>query len=126
MRTMLKRYVPNFDDTEQRLAYKIACYLSTGLSQGKTTYISAGETKQGNFAIIHAFEDCVFSAITFAPGSTEGTFVGRTLLAGDRAYLQATSLTLASGFAALSWTSQPFSANRLTANRSSRCSISLR
>lgn len=104
--TFLKRFVPNTTDLAHTLAYKMACFLSTGLGLGGTTYISAGETKEGVFNVIHSWEDCVFSAVEFAEGSTSGTFVGKTLLAGDREYGHFRSLTLASGFATLSHSSQ--------------------
>lgn len=111
MRTLLKRFCPNFDDLPQRLAYKMACYLNTGLGQGGITYISAGETKTGGpFCVLHAWEDTLITAITFAPGSANGTCVGRVLLAGDREYFICTSITIGSGFATLSHSSQPFSA----------------
>lgn len=110
MISFLKRFVPNFDDELQRLSYKTACYLSTGLGLAGTVYIAAGETKAGVFNVIHAWSDCTFTAVTFATGAAEGTFVGRTLLAGDREYGHFRSITLASGFASLSRSSQPFSA----------------
>jgi hypothetical protein len=107
--SFLQRFVPLYSDNLHLLTMKFAQFLSTGLGLGGVVYLSAGNTATGVFNVVHAIEDCVFTAITYEPGTTTGTLVGHTLLAGDRSYGHYRSLTLGSGFAELSRSSQPHS-----------------
>lgn len=83
--------VPRLDDTQSRLLWKIAVYLSAGL--GISGVVTASGTQTGRFAIFHAFTDSVINA-TYSDGTTRSAIpVG----AGDRTYGDFVSVTLVSG-----------------------------
>jgi hypothetical protein len=87
--------VPRNDDTQQRLEWKIACILSSGLGLGGVVGIAGPASRTGRFWIFHALTDCVIGAVAYMDGST---FVaGTTLKAGDRIYGRMSALTLTSG-----------------------------
>jgi hypothetical protein len=91
--------VPRFDDFPPTLAKKTAQILAAGLGLGGNDKISAGDAvKTGEFWCFHAaFADCTFETLTFANGTSTGSYAGETLKQGDRIYGQIVAIKLTSG-----------------------------
>lgn len=86
------------DDTAQRLGWKSANFLYTGLGLAGSVRVSDTSAHTGKFWIFHAITDCVISAITYGTDfGSGGAAAGDTIKAGDRIYGQIESLTLTSG-----------------------------
>lgn len=91
-------FVPRFDDEAQRLAWKTAAILATGMGLAGNDIVTAGQSKAGNWWCIHALgDDVVLGNVVFAPGTSTGSLAGQTLSNGDREYGNIISVTVASG-----------------------------
>lgn len=92
------KYLPRYDDTEQRLLVKIAAVLTAGLGLGGSDYFTDATLHSGNWVILHAIEDTVLTSVTYRPGTRGGdSLSGKTIKAGDRLYGEIVSVQLASG-----------------------------
>lgn len=97
MSNFLGQIVPRFDDMLQKLTWKIAAILCTGMGLGGNDIASTSGNYTGDWWCIHAWTDCVFNSVTFRSGTSTGTLAGKTLLAGDREYGNIVAFSLASG-----------------------------
>lgn len=95
--TTNERILPKYDDTEQRLLVKIAATLTTGLGLAGVDFFSDAAAHAGDWWILHAVEDSVFTSVTYKTGFNTGSLAGKTIKAGDRIYGRFVSFTLASG-----------------------------
>jgi hypothetical protein len=91
-------FFPRFDDAEQRLAWKIAAILCTGIGLAGNDIFTGPVSAAGDWWVLHACGgDCVFNSVTFKPGTSSGSMAGKTLSNGDRLYGNITNFNLASG-----------------------------
>jgi hypothetical protein len=89
--------IPRLDDLLNRLTYKIASYLATGLGLGGVDHVADTAKHDGHWWCLHAVSDTVISAIVYKNGTSSGSLNGATILGGDRVYGQIESITLTSG-----------------------------
>src|SRR5258705_10498683 len=97
MKNAFSYFVPRLDDVLNRLAWKMASYLGTGLGLGGVDHIADASAHTGDWWCLHAVSDSVISAITYVSGTSSGSLSGATILAGDRIYGNIISVTLTSG-----------------------------
>lgn len=90
-------FEPRNDDTIQRIEWKSARMLFTGLGLAGVDWVTDTAAHNGSWWIFHAVTDCVIAAVSYVPGASSGSPAGLTLKAGDRIYGPITSLTLTSG-----------------------------
>jgi hypothetical protein len=90
-------FLPRFDDEVQKLQWKSAAILATGLGLAGNDIVESGETRTGHWWCIHALGDVVLGNIVFAPGTSTGSLAGKTLSNGDREYGNIISVTVTSG-----------------------------
>lgn len=88
---------PLVNDPQQRLEFKTAAYLATGLGLAGVDWVTNTSAHTGKWWIFHAVTDCVIASVTYSAGSGSGFPAGVTLKAGDRIYGQIIGLTLTSG-----------------------------
>jgi len=88
---------PRLDDALQRLTFKVASYLATGLGLGGVDHYADTAKHDGNWWCLHAVGDTVITSISYKPNTSSGSLAGATVLGGDRIYGQIISITLASG-----------------------------
>lgn len=100
----IPKVAPRFDDSAQRLCFKSAASLATGLGLGGTDIVSDTAARQGNWWAIHAAngEDLVFASLTFEDGTYTGSFAGKKIVSGDRIYGPIVAFQLSSGTAVCS------------------------
>jgi hypothetical protein len=97
---------PLLDDTAQRLLWKIANSLYTGLGLSGAERVNDTATHTGAYWVFHAITDCVLTSISYG-NPTGGAAAGDTIKAGDRIYGNITSLRLLSGTGELYRASMP-------------------
>lgn len=91
-------FLPRFDDALQKLAWKTAAILATGMGLSGSDLITTGHSATGDWWCLHALGgDVTFNNVTFRPGTSTGSFVGLTLSNGDRLYGNITGVNVASG-----------------------------
>jgi hypothetical protein len=88
---------PDPQDTEQRLLFKIASLLASGLGTAGVDIVTDTSTKTGNWWIFHALTDVVVESATYKTGYSTGSLAGQTVKAGDRIYGPFISFKLTSG-----------------------------
>jgi hypothetical protein len=93
--------LPRHDDTEQRLLFKTAALIATGLGVGGVDWVSDTSAHVGHWWVFHAVTASVITDIQYKAGTSTGFPTGVTLAAGDRIYGDIISLTLASGIGEL-------------------------
>jgi hypothetical protein len=89
--------VPVFGDMDNRLLFKIASSLATGLGIAGIDWVTDTAAHIGSWWAFHAVTDCVLGEVLYAPGTSTGDGSGVTIKAGDRIYGQIISMTLVSG-----------------------------
>jgi hypothetical protein len=97
MKNAFSFFIPRLDDVLNRLAWKMAIYLGTGLGLGGVDHYSDAAAHTGDWWCLHAVTDTVIGSVTYASGTSSGTLAGATILAGDRIYGNITGVTLTSG-----------------------------
>lgn len=97
MKNAFSFLTPRLDDMANRLAFKIAAYLGTGLGLGGVDHVADSTPHTGHWWCLHAVTDVVITSILYADGTSSGSLAGVTILGGDRIYGQIESVTLASG-----------------------------
>lgn len=95
----LSFYDPQHDDSAQRLAYKQAKAIAVGMGLSGNDIVEDTTKHDGQWWCLHALNECVFTAVVFANGTSTGSLAGKTLAKGDRIYGRILSFTLASGVA---------------------------
>lgn len=88
---------PRIDDSSQRLEFKSAAALATGLGLSGVDDIDDTNQHNGVWWCFHALTNCVFTSVTYKDGTSSGSKAGKTLLAGDRIYGQIIGIKLSSG-----------------------------
>jgi len=98
MANFFSTFFPRFDDAAQKLLWKIAATLCTGIGLGGNDITTGPATATGDWWVLHAIGgDVVFNSVTFKPGTSTGSLAGKTLSNGDRLYGNITGFDLASG-----------------------------
>jgi hypothetical protein len=97
MKNAFSFFTPLLSDMANRLAYKAAIYLGTGLGLGGVDHFADAAAHAGDWWCLHAVSDTVISSVTYASGTSSGSLAGATILAGDRVYGNITGVTLTSG-----------------------------
>lgn len=98
MKNAFSFFTPRADDVLQRLANKIAAYLSVGLGLGGVDHVADTAAHNGDWWCLHALGgDVVISSITYASGTAGGSAAGATISKSDRIYGHIISFTLTSG-----------------------------
>lgn len=82
---------------EHRLAFKTAAILATGLGLGGNDFVTDTSAHSGDWWCFHAFSDCVFTTLTYRPGTSGGSIGSAVLKGGDRIYGNIIAVKLASG-----------------------------
>lgn len=90
-------FQPNLTDLSQRLEWKTALMLFSGLGLAGVDWVRDTAEHTGKWWIFHAVTDCVLASVTYTSGYSTGTAAGVTVLAGDRIYGPITALRLTSG-----------------------------
>jgi hypothetical protein len=98
MANFFTTFFPRFDDAPQKLLWKQAAILCTGIGLGGNDIVAGAATVSGDWWVLHALGgDCVFNSVTFKPGTSTGSLAGKTLSNGDRLYGNIIGFDLASG-----------------------------
>lgn len=93
-RTMI---YPLISDDKNRLDWKTANFLFTGLGLAGVDWVTDTVMHSGKWWIFHAVSDCVLTAVNYEVGYSSGSPAGLTLKAGDRIYGPILSIQLTSG-----------------------------
>jgi len=98
---------PRNDDTEQRIAWKLANLFYVGLGLSGVDQVADTASRAGSWWCFHALTACVVSVATYAAGTSTGTLAGASIAAGDRVYGQFIQFQLTSGTGELYRASMP-------------------
>lgn len=94
-------FQPLIQDDNNRLEWKSASMLFSGLGLAGVDWVTDTAAHTGKWWIFHAVEDCVLADVQYEAGFSSGSPAGLTLNAGDRIYGPIIGLTLTSGYGEL-------------------------
>jgi hypothetical protein len=94
----ISRFKPLNDDTAQRLNWKVASMLFTGLGLvGSERVVGPDGVHVGKYWIFHALTNCTVASITYSTNAPGAVVVGDVIVAGDRIYGEIRTFALTSG-----------------------------